>query len=421
VRSLLADLGPRSRYAAAALAGQLVFAIIAFGGAVLVARLLGAAGKGEYTAWTLGTSIGTFVLAASLPVGLGRAYLDQQGSAVLTVALRHAMIVATVMAIGVGFAVLAGVDPVPLVWCLLIAVPAGTIGNDILVVMQAAKRPWSFQAIRIVHLTVFTAGMALVALLEASDPLNLAFVLWGLGALASAATACGIALRMFGSSRRSSLREYARLGRGSYLAGLIGWFLFRLDQLILVAVAGPYALGLYSVAVNCAEAVQYLGAATAQSVFEDQRTLDQQAAGRILRRAARILTVALLLTVAAGFFLIGPIFGEPFEDARWALLLLGPGVVAHGLAYTTEQILFARGEGWRVSRIALITLAAALFAWTSGAYVFGVEGIAAAASAVYLLQFVLVRRALFREPTDRARVTLQRGQDDGGGGRTGLR
>src|SRR5215211_4478884 len=72
------SLGPRSRYAVASFAGQLGFALLFFAASVLAARLLGPAGKGEYTAWTLASVVVALALAGSIPVGLGRAYLGSE-------------------------------------------------------------------------------------------------------------------------------------------------------------------------------------------------------------------------------------------------------------------------------------------------------------------------------------------------------
>ena len=81
--STVSRLGPRSRYALAATAGQFAFAAVAFIGSVLAARLLGPEGKGEYTAWTLGTVTAALALGGSVAVGLGRAYLHGALSAFL--------------------------------------------------------------------------------------------------------------------------------------------------------------------------------------------------------------------------------------------------------------------------------------------------------------------------------------------------
>ena len=396
-------LGRRSRYAVALFAGQVVFALLLFAASVLAARLLGPAGKGEYTAWTLATMVVALALAGSIPVGLGRAYLGSERLALVRTALRHGVLALGVTAVAIAPAILLGVDAVALVFCILVAVPATVATNDLLVVMQAAKRAWSQQAIRIAMAAVVAVGMTGLLIAPADDRLDIAFGVWAAAAVASALTAALVARRHLGARHEAetlegeTLRGAARRGEGSYLARLIDFLLLRVDQFIVVAITGPFGLGLYSVAVNCSEISWYVGAAIGQAVFEDRRTLGNEAARRILHRAGWILAFTTIVVTIAGFFLISPIFGGRFEEARWALLLLAPGLVAKGLAYTGGQLLMARGTGWVLSRIMLRILVAGLAMWGGLTYLFGIEGAAAASTAVYALQMIFTLRAVFRE------------------------
>jgi O-antigen/teichoic acid export membrane protein len=393
-------IGHRSRYAIALFAGQLIFALLLFAASVLAARLLGPAGKGEYTAWTLATAVAALALAGSIPVGLGRAYLDSERVGLVRTALRHGALVLGVVAVAVAPAILLGVNAVAVVFCILVAVPATVVNTDLRTVMQAAKRAWSQQASRIAMAAVVAVGMTGLLIAPADDRLDIAFGVWAAAAVASALTAALVAHRVPGARHgRGTLRDAARRGERSYLARLIDFLLLRVDQFIVVAITGPFGLGLYSVAVNWSEVSWYVGASIGQAVFEDRRTLDDQAAGRILRRAAWVLAFTTLVVTIAGFFLISPIFGGPFEDSRWPLLLLAPGLVAKGLAYTGGQILMARGTGWVLSKIMLRVLVAGLAMWGGLTYLFGIEGAAAGTTAVYALQMVVTLRALFRADT----------------------
>jgi O-antigen/teichoic acid export membrane protein len=395
---LLPTLGSRSRFAIASLSGQLVFALLFFAASVLAARLLGPTGKGEYTAWTLASVTLALALAGSIPVGLGRAYLGSERAALAPVAIRHGALTLAVTAVAVAPAILLGVHAIALTFCVLVAVPAIVVANDLLVVMQAAKRAWSYQAIRIVTAAFVAAGMAALVITSPDDALDIAFAVWAAAALASGATAVLLAGRRRGPRpERVTLRASARLGERSYLANLIDFLLLRGEQFIVVAITGPFGLGLYSVAVNWAEISWYVGASIGQAAFEDRETLGREAARRILHRAAWFLAFTSLIVAGAGFLLISPIFGEQFEQARWALLLLAPGLVARGLGYTAGQILMARGSGWVVSRIMLGTLGAGLPAWVALTYFFGIEGAAAATTAVYAMQMTLTLNALRRE------------------------
>jgi O-antigen/teichoic acid export membrane protein len=399
LRSLSANLGPRRRYAIASLAGQLIFGLLLFAGSVLIARLVGPHGKGEYTAWTLGTVTLAIALAGSIPTGLGRSYLDAERAPLLAVAVRHGVLALTLVAIAVVPAILFDVDAEALIFCILIAVPASVVANDLLVVMQAAKRAWSYQAIRIVRAAVVTGGLAVAAVSGAANALGLAFGLWAAGSVVSAFAAGLIAYRQLGTRwPPGPLRRFARRGGKSYFANLIDFLVFRVDQFIVIAITGPIGLGLYSVAVNWSEVCQYLGISIGQAVFEDERTLDRDAARRILRRAFWIVSLGSIPIAVAGFLLIAPLFGEGFEQAKWSLLLLVPGVIGKGVAEPAKQILLARGAGRVMSRIMASIFGVGLVIWGALTYLLGVEGAAAATSVVYLMQMALTLRALFPQP-----------------------
>jgi O-antigen/teichoic acid export membrane protein len=163
----------------------------------------------------------------------------------------------------------------------------------------------------------------------------------------------------------------------------------RLDQLIVVAVIGTAGLGIYGVAVNWSEIGQYLGMAIGHSVYEDEGTLDRKAALRIFGRAARWVGAFSIGIGVIGFVLIPFVFGERFAEARWALLLLTPGVAARAVYGAAQQMLLAQGRAFLVSRLNLATTAVAVPVWFAGSAVFGVEGAAAGSSLVYIVQMAL--------------------------------
>jgi O-antigen/teichoic acid export membrane protein len=389
-----ARLGPRGRYATVSFFGYVAFAVVAFAGSVIAARLLGPSGKGEYTAWSTATTIGSLLLAGSLPVGLARAYLDSRRSLLLPAVLRHGAVALGIVGVCTVPALVAGVDAIPLITCILIAIPAGVIMTDALWLMQAAKRAGALNAIRIVNAGIYTGGIGLVAYVGASNQLDLAFGFWAAGSVGAALLSAALIFRNHGIGRGGRLRTFARRGRGAYGGLVIDKLLLRLDQLVVVALAGPFSLGVYSVAVNWSEISQYVGHSIGHAVFESQSTLGDSDVSRIRRRSWVLLSAVSLAVAVSGFFLIGPIFGDAFEEAKWVMLILVPGVIARGLGYTSGQILFARGQGRRVSRTLALALGAGLVTWPVCTHLFGIEGTAAASSGVYVLQMFLIHREL---------------------------
>ena len=101
---------------------------------------------------------------------------------------------------------------------------------------------------------------------------------------------------------------------------------YRLDQWLLGAIAGPRELGVYSVAVAWAEALWYLPTALAAVQRPDLVRAARDQAGRI---AARIFRAAILVTAACALvmFVAAPIlcatiFGEEFRDSVGMLRVL---------------------------------------------------------------------------------------------------
>lgn len=398
VSAALGAQSPRRRMAGGAFAGQVAYSVVAFLGSVLIARELGAAGKGELTAWTLATGIAGIALAGPLATGLARSWLSGDRSWIRSACIRHAVLTLPAVALIAAVALLAGADPVAVACMVGVGIPAAIVGVDMRAVYVAAKRPWALHGINLVRAVVLTAGLGIAALVAGAS-LTTAYLLWAAGSVLSVGFAFGASPGSSGE-RRPSLRTLAELGRGSGLSRLSAVGLRRADQLVVAAIAGAPALGVYSVAVNLSEITEYAGAAVGQASFEGRDTLDDDAARRILRRLSLALVALVALVVVAGLLLIVPVFGEEFEQSTTVLLLLAPGMLFRGRAITGVQIMLARGQGRESSRSLLLALGAGIAVWIAATAAWGIEGAAAATSAVYLLEATLVRHALLRPATE---------------------
>lgn len=388
------QLGPRTRYALKATTGQIAFASTAFLGSVVAARLLGAAGKGEYTAWTLGTLTAAILLGGSISVGLGRAYLDGARERLLGVTVAHGFAAAALVAVLLSPLLILGVEPLAILACGIVAVPAWVMSLDVQSIMQAAKRPWAFQGIRLAGAAVYVGGLLVVAVIGVADPLALALLLWGLGSVASACFALRLLTPGTGGIRAGELVTHLRHGRGGATTRLIDWLLFRVDQFLVLLILGPAALGVYSVAVNWSELAAYVGHSVGGAVFENERTLSARDSRRVLLRVLPVMLAVSAVVILAGALLISPIFGGSFGSAVVPLLLLGPGMVSRGLGYTGSQVLLARGAGSLTGRIMAVALAAGLLVWVPAVPALGIEGAAAGASFAYCVQALLMYRAV---------------------------
>jgi O-antigen/teichoic acid export membrane protein len=392
LRRRLTALGPRSRFAIAAFAGQAAFATIAFVGSVASARILGPAGKGTLSAWTVASTLVALVLSGAYPNGFARAYLLGRRETVIPTAAVHAAAVSVICVLGAVVAAVAGADPVGLLLFIVIAAPVSVFTNDLLVLLTAAKRPWIYHLPRIASGALFTVGVLIVFLAGHGDRHVVVWVLFAASAVVAAALYFILCARLIGLSRRTELAEMWRRGRGSWGASVADFLLLRCDQLILVLLVGPTALGVYAVSVNFSEVGQYLGNSIGQALFEDEQTLSSSASRRIFRLTAQAVGGLCVIVGVIAWFTVDPLFGDGFVGARTALLLLLPGIVARGVAWTASQMLFAREAGRDVARVVAITFVIAVPMWVVGALVAGVNGIAAASAAAYGVQMILVVR-----------------------------
>jgi O-antigen/teichoic acid export membrane protein len=151
----------------------------------------------------------------------------------------------------------------------------------------------------------------------------------------------------FGRPDPALARRAFRFGARAHPGRIMLLGNYRLDQWLLGAIAGPRELGVYSVAVAWAEALWYLPTALA---FVQRPDLVRAAREEAARLAARVFRAAILITALFGLvmFAAAPIlcvviFGDEFRDSVGmlrilvvaslgvtAIKLLGSALVARG-------------------------------------------------------------------------------------------
>jgi O-antigen/teichoic acid export membrane protein len=123
----------------------------------------------------------------------------------------------------------------------------------------------------------------------------------------------------FGRPDLGLVRRALRFGAHAHPGRVMLLGNYRLDQWLLGAIAGPRELGVYSVAVAWAEALWYLPTALASVQRPDLvRAAKREAsriATRIFRAAMLVTAVCALVMVVAAPILCTTIFGEEFGDS----------------------------------------------------------------------------------------------------------
>jgi O-antigen/teichoic acid export membrane protein len=175
------------------------------------------------------------------------------------------------------------------------------------------------------------------------------------------------------------------------VVNLIG---YRVELFLLEYYDGVAAVGVYSIAMQAAEALWLIPAAIATAitgpvVHEPER----DAVRRVSKAAVKALVYAGVAATVVGLvapFLIPLLFGDAFDGAARPLLFLLPGVVAYGtVTVLVVYISVRRGR----PRLALTVSVASMLATTAAAVPliaeYGKTGAAAASSLGYLVGVVL--------------------------------
>jgi O-antigen/teichoic acid export membrane protein len=205
------------------------------------------------------------------------------------------------------------------------------------------------------------------------------------------------------------LDEHARsLARLALLMGavqVVNLISYRVELFVLEQIEGLDDVGVYSIAMQAAEALWLIPAAIATAVTAPAVHETESGARHLIARAA---LRGLLYTGAAGTvvglaapFLIPLLFGEDFAGAAGPLALLLPGVVLYGPVTILVVYLSVRHGRPRlslaVSVLAMLVTTAASFALippfgAEGAAVASALGYAAGAGLAWLLFFRLRSR-----------------------------
>ena len=185
---------------------------------------------------------------------------------------------------------------------------------------------------------------------------------------------------------RTMLRVALAMG-AVQVVNLVG---YRVELFALELFEDVAAVGIYSIAMQAAEAMWLIPAAIATAITGPAVHDDERDATRLVTRSALkgllyTSVVALVVGVAAPF-LIPVLFGEDFEGAARPLALLLPGVVAYAPVTVLVVYISVRHSRPHLS-LAVSIAAAAVTALLAFVLIpeYGVEGAAAASALGYFV------------------------------------
>lgn len=377
--------------------------LLALATGAVIARAIGADGRGAYGIFILSVAFGQMLLglgtgnAAIYYLGRGELGLRQVLSAAHAVALAALPVSALaalavwltpwsekVMGDGVG------------AWLFAIAVPVLLHLNLMRLVLQGLHR--------FVDLGVATVGqqallLGAVTAMYVSDTATTARII---GALVAATAAAGaFALVRIGLAqvdlaqvvrpRLDVIRRMATFGLQGEAGNILQLANYRIDQYVVFAYVSLAGVGVYAVASSLTEAVFILANAVALVLLPRLTALDPAEAAR----AAPLASRNTMLVAAAGAVALGAlapwgvplIFGEAFRDSVEALWLLLPGAVALAGSKVLTSYIFSQGRPLLNTGITAVALAVTLAADFAFVPWLGVNGAALASSIAYSAHF----------------------------------
>jgi len=371
----------------------------------LLARALGADGRGELTAiqaWPLllatfgnfGLTEAAAYFAAAEP---RRARTTLSSALALSVPF-------SALAIALGFVVLprvlqaqtTEVRQAALISLLLI--PLMTFATAPHQALRGAGHAYSWNLLRLITPAGWVAVLAVLYARGGASPTNAAIAFMVVTAI-SAMTAHVVAWRTLkGSSAPATrlMRPMLSYGAPTVVTALPQWLNIRLDQLVMIALLAPESVGLYAVAVAWGGAAQPLATVLAYAAVPALAGADDapRRARQLYRSGALVSIVASALVLVVTPLLLPLIFGTEFRAAvSTALIMVAAGAITGMNAVGGECLRgLGRPRGVLVAECAglavtCVTVPVMIPLW-------GILGAAAASFASYSAIFLVQRRLL---------------------------
>ncbi len=331
--------------------GQVYMLAIGIVSTIIVARLLGAEGKGVLAVVaaipSLAVGVASFGLGPSLAYMAGKDKFPAKD--LVSSAIAWSLVLGSTLGMVVWLlrdlllsSILRGLSPEDLAVALL-ALPAVYISTFLGALFIGHDRAVAFAGLQAVVATLNFVAVVAASLLFPRDSSAIVVALsianW-LGAVWSLAVyRAGLTLsptRLIRVTRTAT--PYAAK---SYVGQATSMFFLRADVFFLNYYAGPAAVGVYSVATSLAEKLWLLSNPVSSAVYSRITGAERHDAVRLTTLTSRSLLVLNGIAAVALFLIAIPliplVYGTQFSNAIWYLGLLLPGVVVYAVCQPYSQ------------------------------------------------------------------------------------
>ncbi|HLB26570.1 MAG TPA: oligosaccharide flippase family protein [Dehalococcoidia bacterium] len=383
---------------------QLVNYALQFILTIIIARGLGAAGRGDYALFVLSTTLAASV--GTLGVGLGSIYYVGKAKHGVRVLLGNSQFlvlvggaVAATILLTVGLTLgTQGFLKGDSYWLHLLAFPAVLEFLLVTALLVGQDRFVGLNASQLSQTLLLLAGAATLLVL---DEMTIFAVLAVWSASFLFATVVALAFVGFENlSSRAALKpdwtafsDQVRLGVPGQAGNVLQYLNYRLDQFLVRAIRTRAEVGVYSVAVALSESVWWISNAVSLALLPRLTRMEPERAAEVTPVACRntllISAIGAAALAALARVLVKPLFGSDFSDVPDAMALLMPGIVALSGTKVLSSYIFSQGKVALNSAAALVALAVTLALDAALIPRFGVDGAAAASSVAYGTSMVL--------------------------------
>ncbi|MDD7945819.1 oligosaccharide flippase family protein [Microbacterium sp. NE2HP2] len=389
------------------LVGRLGATSMAFITAPIVARSIGADGRGETAAAIALFNLVPILLGIGMPLEVRRLAARAQGDAAIRTARLLVLLTvpfALVAAWAATVSILSGFDTasrvtafIGIALCPLMIM--WTCDSSVLVASGRYKGVMTLQLIQP------AAYLVLVIAFASTQTLTVATAL--ISNLAGTVAACITGLSFtrvtpFGPRVRllTLLRGAVRYAGSSIAEAAAS----RLDQVIALPLIGAFQAGIYSVAVTVASIPlalgQALGAATFPLVARSEGPERQAFKAEAVRMSVAVSIVTAPLLGIGTWIVIPLLFGPDFEPAVVVSWVAGAGTCALIIAYVCSMNLAAEGRGYTMTVAQACALALSIALLYALAPNYGALGAAAASTVGYfalMVTLLLATRVRIRQ------------------------
>jgi O-antigen/teichoic acid export membrane protein len=385
------------------LAASLIIYLIRFIIGVVVARALGADGKGVYSLVLITASM----LLVLFNIGTGSALTyftaSQKNTPRRLVAFAFGAGAVLGVAGGAVFYILylvflsnnllAGIDQRYILWVTL-TLPLNLMAVFLSGILIGLQRFLVYNALELTRASLMLIFIVISVIMNAS--VSGAILSWLLAYVIHFFLISTYILKSIGFQWQISRKEAQPMisyGAKSYAGNLMTLFTYRLDNYLVNFYSGVASVGIYTTSVSTAEILWNLPNAVSSALFPKISGLDETTGSLLTARTCRILVLVsiplAILFGVVGYILIPVIFGEQFTASAVPFLLLLPGMIFVLVTKILSANLSGRGKPQYPAYTAAATLALTILLDIYLIPRMGVPGAALASTVSYLVGAIL--------------------------------